>query len=227
MDEINSTDYHDFVIKNGKLIGGFDQMYKKSNQIPWYQDTQENWLDIRITVELLKEFAPFDYICDFGSGLGYLLDILHKSSGTPNCKLIGYDISQTCCNNAKIQFPKVFFQQLDLKKTENKKIVDNDQYNRRLFTIRGTPWFVFPSMTNVIKTIANFTKPHDLLLIAQNFPPLKSNFVGKEIIPSPEAVITHFNPFFIPVKTIYLEDRLSTGNDNWFIGVFKRRSNEE
>ncbi len=35
---IDSTDYHDYVIKNGKLIGEFEQMYKNSAGIPWHQD---------------------------------------------------------------------------------------------------------------------------------------------------------------------------------------------
>jgi len=42
MVKINSDDYHDYVIKNGKLIGEFDQMYLKSKNIPWHQDKQEN-----------------------------------------------------------------------------------------------------------------------------------------------------------------------------------------
>ena len=54
MSKMNSDDYHDFVIKDGKLIGEFDLMYKKSKDIPWHQDKQKDWLDIRLTIELLK-----------------------------------------------------------------------------------------------------------------------------------------------------------------------------
>jgi hypothetical protein len=68
MVNINSNDYHDFVIKDGRLVGEFEQMYVKSSDIPWHQDEQEDWLDVRLTVQLLEEYAPFDYICDFGYG---------------------------------------------------------------------------------------------------------------------------------------------------------------
>ena len=38
--EIKSDDYRDYVIKDGRLIGEFEQMYKNSRDIPWHQDTQ-------------------------------------------------------------------------------------------------------------------------------------------------------------------------------------------
>ena len=114
MVEINSTDYHDFVIKNKKLIGEFDQMYQKSREVPWHQDKQVEWLDIRLTLELLKQYSPFDYICDFGAGLGYFLDILKRNVGTRKCNLIGFDISLACCKKGKKLFPDIRFVTLDL-----------------------------------------------------------------------------------------------------------------
>lgn len=38
---IDSTDYHDYVIKEGKLIGEFEQMYQKSDGVPWHQNEQK------------------------------------------------------------------------------------------------------------------------------------------------------------------------------------------
>ncbi len=33
-----SDDYHDYVIKDGKYIGLYEDMYKYSKEIPWHQD---------------------------------------------------------------------------------------------------------------------------------------------------------------------------------------------
>lgn len=63
----------------------------------------------------------------------------------------------------------------------------------------------------------------DLLLISQNFPPLDSKFVGKDIIPNPESIIDWFSDSFIPLRTIWLQNRISQSNDNWFIAIFQRR----
>lgn len=62
----------------------------------------------------------------------------------------------------------------------------------------------------------------NLLLISQNFPPLESEFAGKNVIPNPESIIEWFRRYFVPLKTIWLQDRVSKGNDNWFIGLFSR-----
>jgi SAM-dependent methyltransferase len=226
MVRINSDDYHDYVIKDGVFIGKFEEMYKKSKEIPWHQDKQEDWLDIRITVELLKEYAPFDYICDFGCGLGYFLDILYKKIGKKEAKIVGYDISKTCCEKARQLFPNFSFNQIDLM-SENKYIPNqegNNEVEKRLFVLRGTLWYIFLDMHNVVKNIANMVTGKSLLFISQNFPPLESQFVGKEVIPNHEAIITWFGEYFIPMETIWFKDYLNDGNVNWFLGIFSRKT---
>ena len=42
---IHSEDYHDYVFKNGKLVGEMEQMYQKSKDIPWHQDKASEHLD--------------------------------------------------------------------------------------------------------------------------------------------------------------------------------------
>lgn len=225
--QINSDDYHDYVIKNGILIGEFEEMYKKSKEIPWHQDKQENLLDIRITIELLKEYSPFDFICDLGCGLGYLLDILYKNIGKNESRMIGCDISKTCCQKAHKLFPLFYFYELDLMQSNSEimlQIRNVTGEGKKLFVIRGVFWYIFKNMRNVVNNIANIVKDNDLLLISQNFPPLESEFVGKEVIPNPEAIITYFEEYFIPIKSIWLKNYLSEGNENWFLGIFLRKS---
>ena len=114
MVEINSDDYHEYVIKDGKLIGEFDQMYRKSENIPWHQDEQENWLDISLTIELLKGYGPFRQISDFGSGYGYFLKQIAQYCGTNDSVLYGYDVSKTACVKGNSIFPDIVFHQFDL-----------------------------------------------------------------------------------------------------------------
>ena len=114
MVEINSDDYHEYVIKDGELIGEFDQMYRKSGNIPWHQDEQENWLDIRLAIELLKEYGHFRQISDFGSGYGYFLKHIAQYCGTDKSVLYGYDVSKTACAKGSSIFPDIVFHQFDL-----------------------------------------------------------------------------------------------------------------
>lgn len=222
MDEINSDDYHDYVIKNGKLIGEFDQMYRKSGNIPWHQDEQENWLDIRLTIELLKEYGPFGQISDFGSGYGYLLKHIARYCGINDSALYGYDVSKTACVKGSSIFPDIVFHQFDLMGDYTKDEKRREEKSNALFILRGTLWYVFPKINNVVRNINSIVNRGDYFLVSQNFPPLSSNFVGKDVIPNPQAIHDLFSSFFKPLKTIWLEDKISDGNDNWSITIMER-----
>ena len=54
------------------------------------------------------------------------------------------------------------------------------------------------------------------ILIQQNFPPLDSNFVGKDVLPNPETLLIFFRPHIDEIVTNYLEDnKQGQSNDNW------------
>ena len=143
---IQSSDYHDYVFKNGELVGDFENMYKFSKNIPWHQDQMENLLDIRITVEITKRFMPFNYILDFGCGLGYYLKLLENMLSQPKfpkLKLIGYDVSKTCCEKGSQLFPDIKYFLFDL--TNPNAINPNiNLEGRNLIVIKGALWCVFP-----------------------------------------------------------------------------------
>ena len=223
MVEINSDDYHDYVFKNGKLIGEFDQMYRKSKNTPWRQDEQGNWLDIRLAIELIKEYGPYGLISDFGSGYRYFLNQIAQCCGTDNPVLYGYDVSETACKKGRALFPNITFQQFDLMAEHTVKFKEKRrEENKVLFLLRGTLWYVFPKMDNVVRNIINIVNRGDYFFISQNFPPLSSNFVGKDVIPNPQAIFSFFSSFFKPLKAIWLEDKISAGNNNWLITIMER-----
>lgn len=223
--DINSTDYHDFVIKNGKLIGEFEQMYQKSSNVPWHQDLQVDWLDVRLAIELLTDLGPFDEISDFGCGLGYFLNRLSEQLGRKDAVLHGFDVSKTCCEKAQKLFPNISFEVLDLTSSKPRpaSVSERGENTKALFSLRGTLWYVFPKLDAVVDNIAGMMGREDILLVAQNFPPLEDTFVGKDVLPDPEAIIHKFSRAFIPIKSIWLQDRFSEGNVNWFLAIFSKK----
>ena len=208
------------------LIGEFEQMYQKAKNTPWHQNEQQDWLDVRLEMELLREYGPFDYIHDFGCGTGHFLDILANFRGTKDVTLVGMDVSETACNKARTQFTKNNFFTFDLmsKPDNSGRLFTSTDYVNALFSIRGTLWYVFPKMGHVVQNIARQMKINDLLMVAQNFPPLQNEFVGKEVLPNPEAIIKYFSPYFTIKKSVWIENFESSGNDNWFIGIFKKNA---
>ena len=116
-----STDYHDYVFREGKLIGEFEEMYRNSTTTPWHQDEQENWIDVRLTKEILRDVGKFQQIHDFGCGAGHYLDLIVKHSLATNGKSYDYDVSATACEKAASFFPHSSFSVLDLTQRAEKK----------------------------------------------------------------------------------------------------------
>lgn len=217
-----STDYHDYVFFGGKLVGDFEEMYRNSSTIPWHQDDQENWIDVRLTKEMLEDLGRFDEIHDFGCGTGHYLDLMAKHSLSAEGMSFGYDVSETACRKASSLFPTSTFSVLDL--TQSTPITEHQtpstEQSMRLFMIRGTLWYVFPKLATVIENIAIRMRHTDRLLVVQNFPPLQSSFIGKDVLPDHLALLKYFSSHFVANRHIWYEDSMRAANDNWFIGLF-------
>jgi SAM-dependent methyltransferase len=218
----HSKDYHDYVFRHGKLVAEFEAMYRHSEGVPWHQDDQTEWIDVRLTVEMLKGVGKFEEIHDLGCGLGYYLALMHNSLGSKDCRAFGYDVSPTACKRASTLFPDFTFRTLDLTVVGELPALwsGTAPFVRRLFIIRGTLWYVFPKLQNVVKLIRGMMVDGDQLLVVQNFPPLGSAFVGKEVLPDHAALIRHFSVCFSPLRHIWYQDAERSANDNWFIGHF-------
>ena len=75
-----STHYHDYAFRDGKLVGEFEDMYRNSATTPWHQDEQANWMDVRLTGEMLRDLGRFDEIHDLGVALGTILSRLDREA---------------------------------------------------------------------------------------------------------------------------------------------------
>ena len=69
-----SEDYHDYVIKDGKLIGDFENMYKYSRDIPSHQDEVCKEWQGEVSRVILGKHAPYKSVLDIGSDLGYFMN---------------------------------------------------------------------------------------------------------------------------------------------------------
>ena len=221
-----SKDYHDYVFRDGKLVGEFEEMYRNSTTTPWHQDEQNNWIDVRLTKEIIRDHGKYNEIHDLGCGTGHYLNLIAGDFLVQGGKSFGYDISETACNKAKKNFPSSAFSVMDLTELSSKNYRQTDTAKPipvRLFIIRGTLWYVYPKLAVVVENIRNMMMATDRLLVVQNFPSLQSDFIGKDVLPNHSALVKHFSSSFDLNKHIWYESTFSTSNDNWFIGVFSPR----
>jgi SAM-dependent methyltransferase len=218
-----SRDYHDYVIRDGRLIGEFEAMYRNSDAVPWHQDEQRDWMDVRLTFEMLRDLPRFGEIHDLGCGLGYYLALARERAGAPGCRAFGYDISATACDKARTLFPEFTFTTHDITVAPAPPPAGSMAVAPRLFVIRGTLWYVYPKLAEVVCHSRAMLAAGDTLLVVQNFPPLDRNFVGKDVIPDHAALVRHFSSHFALTRHAWYQDALRTANDNWFIGLFSPR----
>ena len=101
--------FQDYVIKNGKLIGEFEQMYKDFED-PWNQsinnerNSSHKLLALDWIKELYKDKKDLKVI-DVGCGFGFFVNQLNKNK----IQTLGVDISETAIKNAKKKFPNCDF----------------------------------------------------------------------------------------------------------------------
>src|SRR3989338_6728270 len=108
----HSTDYHDYVFKDGKLVGKFEEMYQHSSEIPWHQDKTAYAVFSDIDIAILKQYK-YDSICEIGCGFGHFTNRLYKELCSNNNEpsplsfqqVTGIDVSQTAIEKASKQFP--------------------------------------------------------------------------------------------------------------------------
>lgn len=199
MIEINSKDYHDYVIQKGSLIGEFEQMYTKSEGIPWNQDKEAYAIYSNFIIEMMKSMnITYNNILDIGCGLGFFSQRLKKFG-----KVTGIDISITAVQKAKESFPDVNFFAVDIK---NKNLNFVKEYYKKfeLIILKEIIWYILPEINQVIDNISSLLHDRSYLIVSQFFPPLDIAFYGKDKIPSPEALlnlfkINYYQPIYLNV----------------------------
>ena len=91
-----SRDYHDYVFKDGRLIGDFEGMYRHSAEVPWRQDRTAHEISADIDLAILQR-RSYRSICDVGCGLGFFSARLRQELATPGGDLpmvVGLDQAQ-------------------------------------------------------------------------------------------------------------------------------------
>ncbi len=99
------ANYHDYVIKDGKFIGRFEDMYQAVED-PWMQSEQPNRYSRTLAIMNIKRYG-IKSIIEYGCGLGYYADWIYKETGIVPKSI---DISDTAIRKAEQKFPHLNFE---------------------------------------------------------------------------------------------------------------------
>jgi len=129
--------YQDYVIKDGKFVGEFEDMYQEFEN-PWEQtDRERNAYEKKLALEFIKENG-FKRIIEFGCGFGDYTAQLNKITDSA----IGVDISKTAISKARARHPEVEFIVGDILDFDIMK-----NYNADCIVFAEITWYVLDKLS--------------------------------------------------------------------------------
>lgn len=194
----NSTDYHDYVFKDGRLVGEFDAMYRNSNETPWHQDESAFAFFSTMTLTILHS-VQFSRFLEIGCGLGYFTRRIQESmrgSGAAERVFFGADISAHAVEQARRAHPQIDFFELD--------ILDDASVDRALERMGGPVglllskevlWYVTDHIEKFVENAKRLTGDSGRLYISQSFPDV-AEYYGKNVFQSPAQMGEFFSDRF-------------------------------
>jgi trans-aconitate methyltransferase len=145
--------YHDYVIKDGKFIGKFDEMYTEFED-PWVQSAQPNRYSRMAGILHIKNFN-IGSVVECGCGLGYYANwIKHETDITPK----SIDISPVAIQKARKIFPQLDFEVADVASD----LIKYTNYECVMFA--EIIWYILPNLKNIFETLGTHFKEKYLIV---------------------------------------------------------------
>ncbi len=180
-----STDYHDYVFRDGKLVGDFDGMYRHAREIPWRQDELCRAWPAEVALSLIGSRAPYASILEIGCGLGYFAERLTAFGPVHGC-----DVSPEAVRRAAARVPAIRFWPADVASAGFSVPM---RYG--LVVVRDVLWYVCHHLEQVLANLDASLAPGGMLAVIQSFPALDRPYVGREVIDGPATLLAKFARF--------------------------------
>jgi trans-aconitate methyltransferase len=200
--------YQDYVIKDGVLVGDFDEMYRLSDTIPWNQDVTAYStvaeLDLRI-ISAMNSTFDFTSVIDVGCGLGYFTNRI-SSEACNSATHSGVDISAVAISSAKQLFSDIEFNILGISEV----LPNSNHYS--LATGIELHWYL---LDNLEMFRENKGLLAESIYIRQSIPH-DSGYLGEETFPS----LSSISSFWASRFEILFENHIVNSSLGSFIGLF-------
>ena len=185
----------DLVIKDGKFVGKFEEVYKKFSD-PWNllkDDKRKKRINYNIIINYCEQVRSSKKLItlEIGCGFAHISQKLYKKK----FKAYGTDISETAIKKSKKKYPKL----------KNNLFVSNflnfslyEKIKPNIIILSDVTWYVLPELKQFIQWYKNLKSKtyliHSLSIYGKN----KQKY-GKEYFYDPETIKSYF-------KLNYLSD---------------------
>ena len=179
VDSMASTRYQDYVIRDGKYIGRFEDMYRNAAEIPWHQDETVSAVFSDLTVAILKR-RGIRSLLDVGCGMGYMAERLRREIPGLS-RIMGLDISSTAVARATEMFPDIEFVSSTLDALSLEERFD-------VVVSKDVLWYVLDNLPDYLAGLAR--RSSHWVYLGQSFPDQRP-FYGEEILPNAQSLLTY------------------------------------
>lgn len=183
---MQSNDYHDYVFKDGKFVGAFEEMYQNVDD-PWHHG-EAKAIPYDMVLHLLGRYqvcSAGGKILDIGCGKGAFTARLARHC--PDAAIKAIDISPTAINKAQEQYgsSKIEFQVMDIQK-ELKNITDDFD----LIVVSDVMWYILPKFKEIMGHLSgHILRERGYLIINQTLYKPGQQKYGKEIVSTIEDML--------------------------------------
>lgn len=182
--------YQDYNIKDGKLVGEFEQLYKDYAD-PWDQSTREQYTSEKaVALNLIQKLGAnrllklgANRVLELGCGLGYYTRRIADLGG----ETLGIDISETAVTKARLNFPGVTFATGD--------ILDFDLYRNfkpDVIVMAEMTWHVLEKLDAFLEFLREEMPEVQIIHLLNTYPPGVQQY-GKEKFTNLTEIMAYFN----------------------------------
>ena len=202
MTKIASSDYHDYVIKDGQFIGEFDQMYRNVRD-PWHCVAEANSFKNNLLLGAVAHLRDgVRTALDVGCGLGALTARLRDTAS--GAQWHACDVSPAAIEKAAADVPGVRFFVQDLSRIAEVDLpFDNGSLD--LVVMSEVMWYILPQLGDVLAKLHAVLRPGGHLVILQYFLRPEEQRYGREFVSTPDDLLGYMRAAgFSVVQDVYI-----------------------
>jgi len=178
--------YQDYVIKDGKFIGEFEEMYRDYDD-PWEQTTREEWASEKAVALNVIQKLNANRVIELGCGLGHYT---HKISRL-GVDVLGVDISSTAIEKARLNYPACKFTTGDIL---DFKIYED--FRPEVIVMAEITWYVLDKLDEFIKFMKTNLPDTYLIHLLTTYPPGVQKY-GKDKFTNLSEIMSYFSAEYL------------------------------
>lgn len=183
--EIKSEDYHDYVIKDGRFVGAFEEMYRNCEN-PWPEtekDLDENPVS-SYAPSIIRKYG-FKKLFSVGSGKGLHANWLKGK--VPGLEIEGLEVSESAVKESHDKYPDIKVHCMDIKG------LATQDFDFDVILLREVLWYILPEWERTAGILKEKYPGKHIILEITCYDNQK---YGRDYFDGPEDIIRKF-PFKI------------------------------